>query len=248
MFLPVGHQVLADKGLEFGRVAVPGGVGLPDEPAVIDGGEALASTQRGGHRVHLAHGKVVVFTPAVEAGEKLGFLPGDLSQKVDPYLRPLYDALFEMLGFEKHDHAHCIASAVAAADDHCRKMGLRLTPARQRVLEILLTEHRALGAYDILEILSKKGFPAQPPVAYRALEFLTSHGLAHRIERLNAFVACMHPAEDHDPAFMICRDCRAVAETKAGDGPMAEDAAEIGFKIETTVVEAEGLCPKCQAL
>ena len=39
--------------------------------------------------------------PAVEAGEKLGFLPGDLSQKVDPYLRPLYDALFEMLGFEK---------------------------------------------------------------------------------------------------------------------------------------------------
>ncbi len=39
--------------------------------------------------------------PAVEAGEKLGFLPGDLAQKVDPYLRPLYDALYEMLGFEK---------------------------------------------------------------------------------------------------------------------------------------------------
>ena len=39
--------------------------------------------------------------PAVEAGEKLGFLPGDLSQKVDPYLRPLYDALYEMLGIEK---------------------------------------------------------------------------------------------------------------------------------------------------
>ena len=39
--------------------------------------------------------------PAVEAGEKLGFLPGDLSQKIDPYLRPLYDALYEMLGFER---------------------------------------------------------------------------------------------------------------------------------------------------
>ena len=38
--------------------------------------------------------------PAVEAGEKLGFLPGDLTQKIDPYLRPLYDALYEMLGFE----------------------------------------------------------------------------------------------------------------------------------------------------
>lgn len=45
--------------------------------------------------------RIILTRPAVEAGEKLGFLPGDLSQKVDPYLRPLYDALFEMLGFER---------------------------------------------------------------------------------------------------------------------------------------------------
>ena len=45
--------------------------------------------------------RILLTRPAVEAGEKLGFLPGDLSQKVDPYLRPLYDALFEMLGFER---------------------------------------------------------------------------------------------------------------------------------------------------
>jgi len=45
--------------------------------------------------------RIVLTRPAVEAGEKLGFLPGDLNQKVDPYLRPLYDALYEMLGFEK---------------------------------------------------------------------------------------------------------------------------------------------------
>jgi len=45
--------------------------------------------------------RVLLVRPAVEAGERLGFLPGDLAQKVDPYLRPLYDALFEMLGFEK---------------------------------------------------------------------------------------------------------------------------------------------------
>jgi phosphate starvation-inducible PhoH-like protein len=44
---------------------------------------------------------IILVRPAVEAGEKLGFLPGDLSQKVDPYLRPLYDALYEMLGVEK---------------------------------------------------------------------------------------------------------------------------------------------------
>ena len=45
--------------------------------------------------------RIILIRPAVEAGEKLGFLPGDLSQKVDPYLRPLYDALYEMLGMEK---------------------------------------------------------------------------------------------------------------------------------------------------
>ena len=45
--------------------------------------------------------RIILVRPAVEAGEKLGFLPGDLSQKVDPYLRPMYDALYEMLGFEK---------------------------------------------------------------------------------------------------------------------------------------------------
>jgi phosphate starvation-inducible PhoH-like protein len=45
--------------------------------------------------------RIVLTRPAVEAGEKLGFLPGDMAQKVDPYLRPLYDALYEMLGFER---------------------------------------------------------------------------------------------------------------------------------------------------
>ena len=45
--------------------------------------------------------RIVLTRPAVEAGERLGFLPGDLSQKVDPYLRPLYDALYDLMGFEK---------------------------------------------------------------------------------------------------------------------------------------------------
>ena len=48
--------------------------------------------------------KIILVRPAVEAGERLGFLPGDLSQKVDPYLRPMYDALYEMLGFDHVNH------------------------------------------------------------------------------------------------------------------------------------------------
>jgi phosphate starvation-inducible PhoH-like protein len=45
--------------------------------------------------------RIVLVRPAVEAGERLGFLPGDLTQKVDPYLRPMYDALYEMMGFDR---------------------------------------------------------------------------------------------------------------------------------------------------
>src|SRR4029077_8633570 len=45
--------------------------------------------------------RIVLTRPAVEAGERLGFLPGDLAQKVDPYLRPLYDALFDLMGFDR---------------------------------------------------------------------------------------------------------------------------------------------------
>ena len=44
--------------------------------------------------------RIVLVRPAVEAGERLGFLPGDLAQKVDPYLRPLYDALYDLMGFD----------------------------------------------------------------------------------------------------------------------------------------------------
>lgn len=155
----------------------------------------------------------------------------------------------DSIGFRKHDHGACIADSVASVEAHCRAEGLQFTPVRRRVLEILLEQHHALGAYDILDRLREEGFGSQPPVAYRALDFLVKHGFAHKIERLNAFVACTHPTESHAPAFLICRTCEAVAEGEAppGRGTLAKLADDAGFEIERTVVEAEGLCPNCRA-
>lgn len=153
--------------------------------------------------------------------------------------------------FEHHDHGDCVAAAVSAAEAVCEQHNLRLTPVRRRVLEILAEEHRALGAYDILERLRTEGQAAHPPVAYRALDFLVEHGFAHRIERLNAFIACGHPGpgsdSPHRPAFLICRSCQSVAEAHVppADGSLGEQAAALGFRIERTVIEAEGLCPGC---
>jgi len=153
-----------------------------------------------------------------------------------------------MEGFGPHDHVGCISDAMNAAEQHCTMQGLRLTKVRRRVLEILLQEHVALGAYDILERLRKEGLGSQPPVAYRALDFLVTNGFAHKVERLNAFVACSHPGKRHSPAFMICRQCETVAETLSSvtKGALGAAARTAGFSIERTVVEAEGLCPECQ--
>jgi len=151
------------------------------------------------------------------------------------------------LGFAQHDHSHCIADALQAAETLCAERKLQFTPARRRVLEILLERHRAMGAYEILEILAAEGLGSQPPVVYRALEFLVGNGLAHRIERMNAYTACAHPGEEHVPAFLICRECKAVAEAETGldSGRLGDTARATGFIIEKVVVEAEGLCPAC---
>ncbi len=153
-----------------------------------------------------------------------------------------------MTGFEPHDHVGCIADAMSAAEQRCASRSLRLTAVRRQVLEILLQEHVALGAYDILEHLRLAGFNSQPPVAYRALDFLVTNGFAHKVERLNAFIACSYPGETHSPAFMICRNCDVVAETRSTPvkGSLGAAARSVGFRIERTVVEAEGLCPLCQ--
>ena len=152
--------------------------------------------------------------------------------------------------FAPHDHRACAADAMLLAEMRLAEAGQRLTPVRRRALQILLDSPRALGAYAVLERLVADGFANQPPVAYRALEFLEDQGLVHRIRRLNAFTACMHVGETHAPAFLICRACHAVAEAPASAVAEALDSAAraLGFTVERCTVEALGLCPACQPL
>ncbi len=153
------------------------------------------------------------------------------------------------LAFTPHDHDACCGDVLARADALAAERGLRLTPVRRRTLEILLETHRALGAYEVLDRLAEGGFGKQPPVAYRALEFLVENGLAHRIRRLNAFTACMHPGERHSPVFLICTGCDAVAEVP-GAGvaqAMSEAAQSVHFTVDRLNIEAAGLCAGCRS-
>ena len=153
----------------------------------------------------------------------------------------------DAIGFESHDHDTCISGVLRAVEDTCAAQSLQLTPVRRRAIEILLEEHRAMGAYEVLDRLREDGLGSQPPVAYRALEFLVGHGFAHKVERRNAFVACAHPGQSHAPTFLICRACDAVAEACSRDTARSIRAAasELGFAVERMAVEVEGLCPAC---
>ena len=152
-------------------------------------------------------------------------------------------------GFCCADHSG-VANAqgiLAQAEARARARGLRLTPVRHRTLEILLQAHGALGAYDVLGQLAAEGYGTQPPVAYRALNFLVENGLAHRIRRLNAFTACAHPAQDHRAAFLICTRCDSVTEAPAQaiSDALARAALDAGFQLDRATIEAVGLCHAC---
>ncbi|WP_420861041.1 Fur family transcriptional regulator [Algirhabdus cladophorae] len=150
-------------------------------------------------------------------------------------------------GFTAHNHSACVDHALDVTARHCFEHGLNLTKPRRRVLEILLSGHKAMGAYDILAILSDEGLGSQPPLVYRALDFLVSHGFAHKLEQRNAYIACAHPGEDHVPVFLICKNCNAVAEDQMESAATswAAIAQKHKFKVEQTVIEAMGLCPAC---
>ena len=150
--------------------------------------------------------------------------------------------------FDPHDHAACRATALSQAESACAAQGLQFTPMRRRVLDMLLGAPKAMRAYDILERVTPEGQKRQPPAVYRALDFLTANDFAHRLEKLNAYVACACPGAAHRPAFLICRVCDRVAEaTDVAPRRLGDEAVAQGFRIERTVVEAVGLCSDCAA-
>lgn len=153
------------------------------------------------------------------------------------------------LACHPHDHSHCVAEALAAADQVCARSGARLTALRRRVLELVWASHQPLGAYDILGVLSAEdGRRAAPPTVYRALDFLLEHGLIHRLASLNAFIGCNHPGQSHQGHFLICRRCNTAIEVEqpAIGAAIQAAAAEVGFAVEGQMVEVLGLCARCR--
>lgn len=149
-----------------------------------------------------------------------------------------------------HDHGRCAADALQHAEQVCRQRAQKFTPIRRQVLQALLSSHRPLGAYEVIEELTRSMPRPAPITVYRALDFLMENGLVHRIESRNAFLACAHGHDDSAMvAFLICERCGAAGEIPAA--PVAQslnEAARVnGFAPKLSVVEITGTCAHCQS-
>lgn len=148
----------------------------------------------------------------------------------------------------RHDHSACIQDALTRAEQHCTSQGLRLTDTRRRVLELIWGDHKPVGAYTLLDLLSEDGHKPAPPTVYRALDFLLENSLIHRIASQNAYIGCAHPGEAHNPQFFICEDCGHAAEIQDERIQKAidKDAANLDFDIASETIEISGRCGDCR--
>jgi Fur family transcriptional regulator, zinc uptake regulator len=148
-----------------------------------------------------------------------------------------------------HDHGRCAAEAIRHAETVCRERAQKFTPIRRHVLQALLSSHRPLGAYEVIDELARSMSRPAPITVYRALDFLRDNGLVHRIESRNAFVACVHHHADGDPVvFLICDRCGTVGEAPGGAiaDTLKSSCRAAGFTPKSPVFEIAGICSHCR--
>ena len=132
--------------------------------------------------------------------------------------------------------------------EHCPSTLPNLTKNQSLVMAALLGANEPLSAYTILDQLRSKGLRA-PLQVYRALDKLVEFGMVHRLESMNAFVACRHPDGESETmvAFTICESCGEVTEI-ANDGfdsELHKLAGGAGFTVKKSTVELFGQCGAC---
>ncbi len=144
-------------------------------------------------------------------------------------------------------HQLCINKALELGEKICAENGRRFTKIRREVLGLIWQSHKPAKAYDIMNQLDENIASLKPPTVYRALDFLRENGLVHKINSLNAFVGCSHPAMKHQCYFLICSECGDIAECCAQEltNVIEKTADKNHFKPEQASLEIQGICENC---
>jgi Fur family zinc uptake transcriptional regulator len=137
---------------------------------------------------------------------------------------------------------------LAEAEALVLRQGQRMTRIRRKVLRLLLESGAPAKAYDLLAKLDGEG-SAKPPTIYRALDFLQQAGLVHKIESLNAYVACGHTSHIHSAVFLICETCQSAEELHAvaTSRALKQETEAAGFAMARAVIEVRGRCRDCHS-
>ncbi|MEM5387411.1 Fur family transcriptional regulator [Paraburkholderia phymatum] len=140
-------------------------------------------------------------------------------------------------------------AALALAEEYCRERGEKLTPIRRKVLELLLTSGRATKAYSLLDDMRQIHPGSAPPTVYRALDFLLSAGLVHKIESINAFAVCHDLTQCQHGILVVCQQCGNVTELHqpALREALVAQIEHAGYRLAGDGIELKGLCSACQA-
>lgn len=149
-----------------------------------------------------------------------------------------------------HDHNGCRAKAIRTAEQLCNERGVRFTPIRREVLELIWESHRAVKAYDLLDRIKPKAGTAKPTTVYRALDFLLEQGLIHKVESLNAFIGCSFSERRHEQLLLTCVQCHEIEE-RPGERVMealAEELEQAAFTLQRKAIEIHGVCSRCASL
>src|SRR4051812_24971899 len=147
----------------------------------------------------------------------------------------------------RHQHQHDAQAFVGAVASACELRGLRLTPLRLRVLELIAAAEKPVKAYDLLDQLREGRGGAAPPTIYRALDFLLENRFIHKLESINAFVSCHHPSVAHHVPFLICDICESAIEIcdERVAKLLGEQAKSLGFRARAQTLEVHGVCKHC---
>lgn len=146
-----------------------------------------------------------------------------------------------------HDHMCCRNKAIHTAEQLCHQRGVRFTPIRREVLELIWESHRAVKAYDLLDRIKPKGGSAKPATIYRALDFLLEQGLIHKVESLNAYIGCSFSDRRHEQLLLTCVECHEVEE-RPGELVMeaiAKELQQAEFIMQRKAIEIHGICRRC---
>lgn len=129
----------------------------------------------------------------------------------------------------------------------CLSAGLRFTTLRAVVMRLILQSKKPVKAYDILSMLQLQRESAAPPTVYRTLDFLVTEGFVHKVEALNAFIACDHVHPHKADILLICEVCQHVVEFdhQALQSALVQMMSGVDFMPTVQKIELKGICAAC---